>query len=140
MADVVEGVALLLAAEGVGAWNPNGDYDDTQPAILHMVVPHKLSRVVILSLYPGPELGGEDSRNGWTTPRLQVRTRAGEDPRAALDLDLAVRDVLHGLSHTTLPNGVRLTDCHSLQTAPMPLGMDTNGRWEFTRNYQLTIN
>lgn len=141
MSAVLDGLAQLLENAAVAAYDPTGTaYDGTVPALFIHVVPPTPTTVVVLSLYPGPEVNGEDSRNPWTEPRLQVRTRAGADPRDALRLDQDVRDVLHGLGPQVLPSGTFLQDCYSLQSAPMPLGQDATGRWEFSRNYQLTIN
>ena len=138
---VVDGLARLLAAQGVGEYRPDGTkYDGTQPAITDTGVPSTPDQLITLTLYPGSEGAGEDTRNTWTTPRLQVRTRAGTDPRVARDqLDAAVHAVLHGLGPTVLEDGTELTDCYSLQSAAMSMGQDANGRWEYSRNYQLTL-
>lgn len=138
---VIEGLASLLADHDVGAWHPDGSaYDGTAPAITDTGIPGTPDRLITLTLYPGSEGAGEDTRNTWTTPRLQVRTRAGKDPRQARELDQAVHDVLHGLGPTVLEDGTEVTDCYSLQSAPMSMGQDANGRWEYSRNYQLTLN
>ena len=143
MPDIIAGLAQHLENQGIGSWQPDGspyDPDAADAGIYHTGVPGDGARIVVLSLYPGSEGTGEDTRNGWTEPRLQVRTRGGRDPRTALELDRAVREVLHGLGPVVLPDGTDLQDCYSLQSAPLPLGQDASGRWEFSRNYQLTIN
>lgn len=138
---VIDALANLLATRGVGAYHPDGTrYDGSQPAITDTVVPAKPDQLITLTLYPGSEGAGEDTRNPWTTPRLQVRTRAGTDPRVARQLDADVHAVLHGLGPTVLTDGTEVTDCYSLQSAAMSMGQDANGRWEFSRNYQLTID
>lgn len=137
----ITGLAQLLEDRGVGEWRPDGTgYDGTQPAIIDTAVPAKPDRLITLTLYPGSEGAGEDTRNAWTSPRLQVRTRASTDPRVARQLDADVHAVLHGLGPTVLADGTEVTDCYSLQSAAMSMGQDANGRWEFSRNYQLTID
>ena len=137
---VLDGLCQYLENQGVAEYDETGArYNGDQPALFQVVVPPTPGSIIVLSLYPGPDLDGEDSRNGWQEPRLQVRTRAGQDPRVALQLDRDVRDVLHGLGPVVLPDGTYLQDCHSLQSAPLPLGQDATGRWEFSRNYQLSI-
>lgn len=141
---VLEGIAQRLEDAGLVLWEPAGVYpgNPAKPPVFLYVVPPKWDVLVTLTLYPGDssDARGEDDRNGWTSPRLQVRTRCGPDARVALALDQDIRDNLHAIGPIVLPDGTNLTDCHSLSSAPLPLGQDANGRWEFTRNYQLTIN
>lgn len=101
--------------------------------------PETPDAVVVITTYSGgPE---PDSRNGWEFPRLQVRVR-DLDPLAALALDQAAYDALQatpGLYPVTV-GGVFLQDCYALQSEAEPLGIDSNGRAEFVRNYQLTVD
>lgn len=141
MTAVIDGLAQLLEDRGVAAWDPSGlAYDGSTPATFELVVPATPDRIVVLSLYGGADANGEESRNPWREPRLQVRTRAGQDPRDALQLDADVHAVLHTLGPIVLSDGTDLSDCYSLQSTATSLGQDANGRWEFSRNYQLTIN
>lgn len=93
---------------------------------------------VVVNTYPGgPE---PDTRNGTEYPRLQVRTRH-TDPLAALDLDRAAYDALQATpgKYPVALTGWLLTDCYSVTGEAQPLGQDSGGRWEYVRNYQLTV-
>jgi hypothetical protein len=131
----VAGIATMLDAAGVGDYNPTGVTDPTQTPIAVASMPASGGAAIVLTTYPGgPE---PDSRNGWEYPRLQVRVRDA-NPLSALDLDRAVFDVLQAAGGVTLAGGWWLQDCYAVQSEAQPMGVDANGRHEFTRNYQLT--
>jgi hypothetical protein len=136
MSTVVDGIGQHLAANVAGWDYATGRALD--PAKVPVTVGGPLETAdtaVTLNTYPGgPE---PDSANGWEYPRLQVRVRA-MDPLAALELDRAAYDVLQA-AVVTLAGGQLLSDCYALQSEAQPLGQDSNGRWEFARNYQLVI-
>jgi hypothetical protein len=135
----VSGVAQLLADAGVGAYDPDNPLPPDQVPITVGASPSGDGDAITVTTYPGGP--PPDSRNGWEYPRLQVRVRSA-GPLAALDLDRACFDALQFRSGTqprTLADDVTLTDCHALQSEAQPLGLDGNGRHEFTRNYQLTV-
>ncbi|WP_408895942.1 minor capsid protein [Nocardioides sp. R1-1] len=138
---VVEGVALALAAAGVGDYATDRVLNPDMVPITVALSPDSDGPAITVTTYPGgPE---PDSRNGWEYPRLQVRVRA-EDPLAALDLDRACFDALQftpdGPRPRWLPGDAWfLQDCHALQSEAQPLGQDANGRSEYVRNYQLAV-
>lgn len=96
--------------------------------------------VVCMTTYPGgPE---PDSRNGWEYPRLQVRVRS-KNPLTALDLDQTAFAALQftpgGPAPRDIGGGWFLQDCYALQSEAEPFGQDAAGRWEYARNYQLSV-
>jgi hypothetical protein len=137
---LVDGIGQHLAAQ-ISTWDytTTGALDPDKTPVVIAGSPDEPDTVVVVTTYPGgPE---PDTRNGWEFPRLQVRVRA-VDPLAALELDRAAYDVLQAAPGTypvTLPNGQTVQDCYALQSEAQPLGQDANGRWEFVRNYQLTL-
>jgi len=134
-ATVVEGMARLLAAAGVGAFSTTEALPADAVPITVAHTPPDGELCVTLTTYPGgPE---PDSRNGWEYPRLQVRVRAA-GPLAALALDRECYDALQG-AQERLEGGQLLSDCYALQSDAEPLGSDDTGRHEFARNYQLSI-
>lgn len=138
MTSWVDPLAARLAAAGVGDYATDRALDPAKPAITLLLLPESPDAAAALTPYPGPE---PDSREGDEYPRLQVRVRAG-DVLAALDLDRDVFDVLQavpGMFPITLGGWV-LTDCYALQSEPMPMSQDENGRPEYVRNYQLTVH
>lgn len=138
MTSWVDPLAARLAAAGVGDYATDRALDPAKPAIALLTLPESPDSAVALTPYPGPE---PDSREGDEYPRMQVRVRAG-DVLAALDLDRAVFAVLQA-TPGGFPVGLtgwELSDCYALQSDPMPMGVDGNGRPEFVRNYQLTVH
>lgn len=133
--DLLEGIAQLLAAEGVGSWNPNGFYTADQTGIILRTVPSTPDRVIVLATYPvtdDPSLS--DSVTG-----LQVITRwGGADPRPTDDLTDAVFDSLHGRTGVDLATGIRVVE--ALHRSGTTLGQDQNQRWRTSSNYYLTTH
>ena len=70
-------------------------------------------------------------------PQLQVRVRGVKEdfttPHARI---LTVQDTLAGLGDSTL-SGVRILSIRPTSTV-LSLGQDTNLRWEFTANFEVT--
>lgn len=135
MAGLLDDFARLVDASGAGVYDPDGAVPDGSVIVSVAGMPPVDGDAIAVTTYGGPE---PDSRNGTEHPRLQVRVRSA-DPNAALDLDRAIFDHLQGRAHETLTSGAYLQDCYALQSAPAPMGQDRNGRWEYARNYQLTI-
>ncbi|WP_067470016.1 minor capsid protein [Actinomadura macra] len=89
---LLTGLAAHLAANGVGTWRPDGTaYAPAETAIVLGKMPPHPDRVIALNTYPVGQDGIGD-----VTVGLQVRARAGRDPRTALDLADAARDILDG--------------------------------------------
>ncbi|GAB3459232.1 minor capsid protein [Actinophytocola sediminis] len=133
-ADLAHGLALLLAAAGVGVYRPGGVYQDDETGIVIGFVPAAPPRVVVLSCYAlADDVDQADSLIG-----LQVRVRgAGPDPRDALALLDAVFEELHGATHLTLAGVV----VHLVErTVSAPMGRDANGRYEHADTYRLTAH
>lgn len=137
MTALVAALATLLADAGVGDYATDRVLDPDMRPIVVGAMPPTGAEVVLLTTYPGgPE---PDSRNGWEYPRLQVRVRAA-DALAALEVDRAVFAVLQAPGPQSLPGDEwYLQDCYALQSEAAPMGVDANGRHEFARNYQLSV-
>jgi hypothetical protein len=96
---LLTGAAQLLAAGGAGTWRGDGAaYEADETAIVLSQMPPGPDRVICLTLYP-VSIDGPD---GDVTVGLQVRTRAGRDPREVLDLSDAVYTLLDGLDTVQL--------------------------------------
>lgn len=133
--DLLSGIAQLLEDTGQGTWKPTGAYatDDPTPIIIKSV-PASPDRVITLSEYSvsdDPTLS--DSVKG-----LQVRFRAGRDPRTVDDMADDAFDVLHGLQGVELSTGVLIVQSYRQSSAL--LGADDNGRHERSDNYYLTVH
>ncbi|MFK0289941.1 minor capsid protein [Streptomyces sp. NPDC090442] len=127
-ADLLDGLARLLDAAGVGSYRPDGVYQPGDTAITVATMPPAPDRVICLSAYSvtdSPVL--TDTLTG-----VQLRTRASADPREVDALDDAVFDVLHGSGpHTWGTARVQLL----YRVSAAPIGADSAGRMERSSNY-----
>ncbi|PJN40512.1 hypothetical protein CG747_12635 [Streptomyces sp. CB02959] len=126
--DLLDGLARLLAEQGVATYRPDGTYAPGGTAITIAAMPPAPDRVICLTAYPvqdSPAL--TDCITG-----VQVRTRSGADPRDVDALDDAVFDVLHGAGpHVWGAARVQLL----YRTASAPIGADSSGRMERSSTY-----
>ncbi|MDT0346759.1 minor capsid protein [Streptomyces litchfieldiae] len=126
--DLLDGLARLLDAAGVGTYRPASVYTAGETAITIAAAPPEPERVIVLTAYPVAESPALTD----TTTGVQVRTRAGTDPRDVEALDEAVFDVLHAAGPFTFGTArVQLI----YRTSGALLGPDANGRMERTANY-----
>lgn len=137
MSVLIDGLAQFVAAAGVGEYSTTEVLPGLLPPITLGAMPPEGDLAITLTTYPGgPE---PDSRNGWEYPRLQVRVR-GANALEALALERDLYDVLQTPGEQDLPGGSwHLQDCYALQSEAAPMGVDANGRHEFARNYQLSV-
>ncbi|MFH9430236.1 minor capsid protein [Streptomyces sp. NPDC017615] len=126
--DLVDGLARQLAAAGVAAYRPTGVYQASETAITDTVMPDSPDRAVVITAYDT----SDDPALTDCTVAVQVRTRAGADPRLVADLDEDVFAVLHGLRDRQYGTA-RLGFLKRENSAPM--GRDGSGRFERTSNY-----
>ncbi|MGW1679392.1 minor capsid protein [Saccharopolyspora sp. NPDC002376] len=127
---LAHGLALHLAAAGVGTYRASGAYTATETGIIVGAVPPDPPRIIVLTPYPLNTSTQADELVG-----LQVRARsAAGDPRDALDLVDAVHDVIGGATHLDLAGAI----VHQIQRrASAPMGTDANGRYEHADTYHL---
>lgn len=127
---LVDGLAALLQEANLGVYRPDGPaFTATETAIVAGTMPEAPDRVLLLTPYPVEDTDLTDTVTG-----MQIRMRAGSDPREVGDLADDVRDLLHqrrhywlGLVHVAL----------SWRQSQAQLGQDTHGRTELTSNYYL---
>lgn len=84
----------------------------------------------------GPE---SSTKTGYDERRLQVRTRSNSDPRTGYDLGIDIYNALHGLKQVTLSGGTLVVYCAGIQSEPVSIGEDENGRHEYTLNYRFEV-
>ncbi len=126
---LLEGVAELLATEGVGVWRPDGPpYTTVETGIVIAAMPPDPDRIIVLNAYPIAEHVDQAD----VTIGVQVRTRGTTDPRVVQNLDDAVFEALHGLSQIDL-GGVSVVQMYRQSSAA--LGRDGADRWERSSNY-----
>ena len=125
MADIVDGIARYLDALGLLDYDPTG----TTGNAFVGTMPAAPGEAVSLTLYGADTTTARDDAE---TARLQIRYRGDADPRTSARGCGAIRDALHGLTDTELPDGTWLV----LATAPLPspMGVDSSGRHEHVTN------
>lgn len=87
----------------------------------------------------GTGSSGSDFHHGYDAPTVQIMVRGGADPRVSHSRAVEIYEALHGLGHTVLPDGTKVLSCTAVQSAPIGLGHDDNGRHRHAINYQLDI-
>lgn len=126
--DLLDGLARLLAAAGVGVYRPDGAYVAGETAITIAGLPPAPERCICLAAYPVTD----SSVLTDTTTGIQVRTRAGADPRQVDALDDQVHEQLQGSGpHRFGAVPVQLV----YRVSAAPIGTDASGRWERSANY-----
>lgn len=129
---LLTGLAEHLDTAGIGVWDPTGTtYADGDTAIVIRAIPDRPDRLITITTYPlGANLPGmADHVTG-----LQVRLRAGPDPRECDDLADAIHDLLDGASGLTW-GGIPVKSIS--RRSYTSLGADGSRRWERSENYEV---
>ncbi|OAR21908.1 hypothetical protein A8W25_28130 [Streptomyces sp. ERV7] len=126
--DLLDGLARLLAEQGLGTYRPDGLYAPDETAITIAATPPAPDRLICLAAYPV----AESSLLTDTTTGIQVRTRASADPREVDALDDQLFALLHGAGPFRF-GAVPVQLLYRVSAAP--IGADSSGRWERTANY-----
>lgn len=93
---------------------------------------------LVVSRYGGRESSLADD---YDEPSIQIRVRGpATDVRVAEQLAERVYDALHGLGSRTLAGGTWLQLMVGIQSGPIPIGQDSNGRTEYTVNVRAEIS
>lgn len=72
-------------------------------------------------------------------PTPQIVVRGTRDPRTAVDLWYAIYSVLHARRNVTLPDGTYLVYCLVVQSGPVRIGPDENGRQQYSMNLECMV-
>lgn len=132
--DLLTGLGVYLAANGVGTWNTSGVYTSGQTGIVLGNLPQSPDRIVTLTSYgvsDSPSLS--DSVIG-----VQIRCRwGGQDPRLVDDLQDVIFNLLQWMTSVSLSTGVEIVQC--TRNSMATLGQDANGRWSNVSNYYLSV-
>ncbi len=126
---LLTGLAEHLQTAGVGLWRPTGVYQPADTAIVIRNIPQSPDRVITLAAYPV----GQDAQGlADHTSGVQIRVRAGVDPRECDDLADAVYDLLDSAAGLVF-GGIPVVQMW--RQSYTPLGQDSNSRWERSENY-----
>ncbi|WP_067184622.1 minor capsid protein [Microtetraspora niveoalba] len=132
---LLEEFAALLAALGLGTYKADGSTGGT---IFLTVLPASPDRAMAVARYGGPESAATDD---YDEPSIQVRVRGpATDARIAEQDAQAVYDKLHAIGSRVLAGGTWLQDAIGVQSGPIYVGRDQNGRHEYTVNLRCEIS
>lgn len=132
MADLHDGLAQHLAAQGLVTYDPDGSSGD----VFFDLMPDQPDLAVVLTVYGGAPI---DSKLPYDSPNIQVRTRSTASDRSTARTRVwAIYGELNGLGPCDLPDGSRLILAVANQT-PASLGQDDLGRIEYVVNFSLEL-
>jgi hypothetical protein len=95
-------------------------------------LPHKPDLAVMVKSTGGPAPSASNPHN---RPTLQFLVRGSSDPRPAQALAQAIWTALHHLTETELtPGGTYVGHAWAMQSEPVSLGTDEQGRHEYSVN------
>lgn len=131
---LLEEWATLMAELGLGTYEPDGPGG----TLYHPRLPSTPDQCMAIALYGGAE---SDSKNPYDEPSLQVRVRGPADDSRIAEADAQnVYDTLHGLGPRELTAGgtwLQLAICQN--AGPVYIGVDQNGRHEYTVNVRCDV-
>jgi hypothetical protein len=131
--DLLDGIALLIASNGIAIFNESGQYAATDTGIFFKSVNPTPDRIVVLTAYgvtDNPTL--PVSRLG-----VQVRVRGTADARDVDELGDAIFGILHGLTNFQF-NTVRADQV--LRVSSITLGQDSAKRFERADAYYIDVS
>jgi hypothetical protein len=129
---VDEEFATLLHNLGFGIYN-----DTTSATIFVEAMPQGPDEAIAVTVYGGVEA---DAKHGYDEVRWQVRCRGTANPSVSKAKAQAVYDRFHGYpENTALPGGTVLSSCIGIQSGPVPMGRDGNGRFEHSVNFRAEL-
>lgn len=132
MADLLDGLARHLAAQGLGVYDPTG----VGGTLFIEAMPSTPDVCIVLTIYDDGDEA--DSQLGYDDVPVQVRVRGTTDPRVSRQLCQDIRSELHGLGETTLPEGTYLLLSRANQ-AVASIGTDENRRHEHVANFRMQV-
>ncbi|WP_030847356.1 minor capsid protein [Streptomyces griseus] len=125
--DLLEGLAALMADEGLGVYRPDAPIRPGETPIILGAMPEEPARVYVLTPYPV-----EDTDTTDAITAVQIRYRAGPDLREVWGLaDGALRLLHERRSYRLRSVYVAL----SWRESAGLMGQDTHGRHELTSNF-----
>lgn len=134
MSTYLDGLARLLHEQGHGTYTTERSYADDETGIVLGAWPSHPDRVVVLTPYGGSEA---DAQLGYDEPHVQLRVRGTDDVSAAFGAALAIYDDWHGLGPIVVPTGHEVMSIVGLQSGPVSVGWDDNGRYAHTLNFRV---
>lgn len=126
---IVDGLAQYLGGTGGVTGLTFGELDGGNVFIEHL--PADPDRAVAVYGRPGPEAS---SLHPYDEPHVQILVRGEMDARWALETWSAIYSFLHAKRHVELPDGTQLVYALVVQSSPVHLSPDKNGRFICSMN------
>jgi len=131
---LLEEIAQLLHDLGVGTYTPN----TAGGTIFLAALPTSPDRCMAVARYGASEA---DSKLPYDEISIQIRCRGSAvDARQAEQDAQNVYDALHGLENRELAGGTWLALAVGIQSGPVYIGRDQNGRHEYVVNFRAEIS
>jgi hypothetical protein len=133
--NLMEEMATYLDTEGLVDYNtPNGG---------NVFIPSYVGvdSAPDIAILIRPTGGGRaDGKREYDDPTIQIIVRSTTDPTPGMTKAQAIYDKLHGFHVSTFTTGGRkIINCVGIQSQPAYIGMDANGRHEYSLNFQLHV-
>jgi hypothetical protein len=132
--DLLNGLAGMITAAGIGVLNTNGVYAANDTGLIMLVMPASPDRVIVLNAVSQ----GDDITMPLGQVMVQVRVRGlPNNPLDALDLSDSIFAILHGTKDLTFGS------VHVIQMnrrVNVPMGQDAAKRSEFVDQYYLDVD
>lgn len=126
-------IAKYLDAQNIGKFDEKG----VKGNMFINVVPATPDLCISLFSTGGP-IG--DVKNGYDRPTVQIWLRGDKNPLTAFQKTQEVYNTLNGFSGACfIENGIYIVDCRGVQSAPIHMGTDANGRHQYSINFQFDI-
>lgn len=129
---IVDQIAQYIHNQGVGIFDPAGVGGN----IFIGKLPQDPDEAIVLT-----QTGGvlNDIKHSYDTISVQVRVRGTQDPRTGLVIAESAYNYLHGFgSSTFVGGGTWVVSCTALGP-PGSIGVDENGRYEYTINLHIEV-
>jgi hypothetical protein len=132
--DLLNGLAGMVVAGGLGVFNPNGIYAASDTGIIMLIMPASPDRVIVLNAVSQ----GDNITMPLGQVMVQVRVRGlPNNPLDALDLSDSLFGILHGTRDLTFGS------VHVIQMnrkVNVPMGQDSAKRTEIVDQYYLDVD
>lgn len=129
---IIEQIALLLHLNGLVVYTPLNL--QTNEVFLDFL-PANPNNIVAIYSTGGPRSNG---KHGYDLMAFQIRAR-GNTILWPTNKLITIYNYLHGLDNTQLADGRKIINCYGLQPSPVNIGLDSNGRNNYTMNYEIEI-
>ena len=79
-------------------------------------------------------------KHDYDLPTIQILVRGTVDPRTGYEKAMAIYDALHGFgSGAFVAGGYWVVKCEGIQSEPIYIGQDENGRHMYTLNFAIEV-